>query len=150
MRRRSAIRLLLLACLAPIGSVPALAGGGSWQVTVESLARHGGGAAAMVLNTLVMRFAYRNCTYVTVHAVYDPGSAWQRLPAGPPMTRQDHDAALKHLEWALASRTPIFFGAMGIGLSSKPGQPCEFWSKGLDHIRQADGTWAVFSYHDWP
>ena len=142
-----ATALALSAVLAGIPGV-ARAGGDSFVTQVLKVEQQ---ATGTVLLELKPRDApvLDSCSSFHVVARYDP--SWWPLSRSLPMSKQDHQEAIRHIQGVLKNGAELRFGVIGQGLQpAVEGGPCRYESRGLMLERGTDGSLGVYSVHKWP
>jgi hypothetical protein len=140
MRIATAVLLLLL-------PIVASAGGVSWSFRVASFEE--GSPAKVVLRPVeqVPWFA-ESCSEISVSLRFKREPFWRRTWSRDLVTREKHELALKSLQAASESGTPIRFGSIGTGLSAIPGSSCSFLSNGLAELKEESGATAIYSFYE--
>lgn len=115
------IKISALATIISMGlTVPAWAGGSSWQIKIVSLRRSSPSSGTMVVNIVSdpVRDRYENpfylrrkCSTILIKIEYDPITSAQKI-----WSKTEHELALSSLQQAYENKNTLKFGTVSDGL----------------------------------
>jgi len=142
---------MLLVALA-LGLPTAASAGGSYeQVIVESIRVSEGSTYTLVVRPQPSDVSgykdpyFGNCPKFTVHGTFSTLHSYS-FPTR--VTKENHRAALAHLQQAQQERKPVYFGWMGTGfVPVSATTPCVVRSRALE-LQSEEGKTFVLSHHN--
>ena len=141
------MRTLLAFLLLTVTSV-AIAGGWSWEVTVDQVTLESEQHAVIVVAVPKGNEpGYGDCRSMQVTIRFKPDAVFKTASEQDILTIASHKEALSEHQAAYESNEKIRFGSMGAGLKASQFSSCALISNGLAVLEEYDGGTAVYSFY---